>query len=222
MKKQATFFVLIIATILGGCNNHPASPTLLNKVESLMQAQPDSAYALLASIDTDTLNAGSFARWCMLKAELSHRTSHVSIPSIEDMERTLNWYKKQGTEEESLKAEFYLAVAYTHAGESKQAMKIYARIYAVAEKKKDYQLMGYTCSYMADLYFDYEYASKSLEKKTEAAFWFKKANNPRSYVCALRDICMNYAAMDSLSQALSYLQKADSIGKTLNDPNVYS
>jgi tetratricopeptide (TPR) repeat protein len=221
MKKQATFFVLIIATILGGCNNHPASPTLLNKVESLMQAQPDSAYALLASIDTDTLNAGSFARWCMLKAELSHRTSHVSIPSIEDMERTLNWYKKQGTEEESLKAEFYLAVAYTHAGESKQAMKIYARIYAVAEKKKDYQLMGYTCSYMADLYFDYEYASKSLEKKTEAAFWLKKANNPRSYVCALRDICMNYAAMDSLSLALTYLQKADSICQTLNDINVH-
>ena len=52
-----------------------------------MPAQPDSAYALLASIDTDTLNAGSFARWCMLKAELSHRTSHVSVPSIEDMER---------------------------------------------------------------------------------------------------------------------------------------
>ena len=187
-----------------------------------MPAQPDSAYALLASIDTDTLNTGSFARWCMLKAELSHRTSHVSVPSIENMERTLNWYKKQGTEEECLKAEFYLAVAHAHTGENKQAMKIYARIYAVAEEKKDYQLMGYTCSYMADLYFDYEYTSKSLEKKTEAAFWFKKANNPRSYVCALRDICMNYAAMDSLSQALSYLQKADSIGKTLNDPNVYS
>ena len=48
------FFVLIIATILGGCNNHPTSPTLLNKVENLMPAQPDSAYALLASIDTDT------------------------------------------------------------------------------------------------------------------------------------------------------------------------
>ncbi len=79
-----------------------------------MPAQPDSAYALLAYIDTDTLNAGSFARWCMLKAELSHRTSHVSVPSIEDMERTLNWYKKQGTEEESLKAEFYLAMAHAH------------------------------------------------------------------------------------------------------------
>ena len=186
-----------------------------------MQAQPDSAYALLASIDTDTLNAESFAHWCMLKAELSHRTSHVSVPSIEDMERTLNWYKKQGTEEESLKAEFYLAMAHAHAGESEQAIDIYAHIYAVAEEKEDYQLMGYTCSYMADLYFDYEYTSKSLEKKTEAAFWFKKANNPRSYVCALRDICMNYAAMDSLSLALTYLQKADSLCQTLNDKNVY-
>ena len=221
MKKRIVLLTAIILTALSGCNE-PAQPILFNKVESLMCSQPDSAYTLLASIDTDTLNEGSFARWCMLKAELSHRTSHVSVPSVEDMERTLDWYKKQGTEEESLKAEFYLGMAHDYAGESEQAMDIYARIYATAEKKEDYQLMGYTCSYMADLYFDYEYASKSLEKKKEAAFWFKKANNPRSYVCALRDICMNYAAMDSLSQALSYLQKADSVGKTLNDPNVYS
>ena len=221
MKKPIILLTAIILTALSGCNE-PAQPILLNKVKSLMCSQPDSAYALLASINTDTLNNGNFARWCLLKAELSHRTSHVSVPSVEDMERTLHWYKKQGTEEESLKAEFYLGMAHAHAGENEQAMEIYARIYAIAEKKKDYQLMGYTCSYMADLYFDYEYASKSLEKKKEAAFWFKKANNPRSYVCALRDICMNYAAMDSLSQALSYLQKADSVGKTLNDPNVYS
>ena len=220
MKKPIILLTAIILTALSGCNE-PAQPILLNKVKSLMCSQPDSAYALLASIDTDTLNDGSFAHWCMLKAELSHRTSHVSVPSVENMERTLNWYKKQGTEEESLKAEFYLGMAYAHAGKSEQAMDIYAHIYAIAEEKEDYQLMGYTCSYMADLYFDYEYTSKSLEKKKEAAFWLKKANNPRSYVCALRDICMNYAAMDSLSLALTYLQKANSICQTLNDINVY-
>lgn len=101
-----------------------------------MPAQPDSAYALLASIDTDTLNAGSFARWCMLKAELSHRTSHVSVPSIEDMERTLNWYKKQGTEEECLKAGFYLGMAHAHEGESDKAMNIRTHIYYRREKAR--------------------------------------------------------------------------------------
>ena len=186
-----------------------------------MPAQPDSAYALLASIDTDTLNAGSFARWCMLKAELSHRTSHVSVPSIEDMERTLNWYKKQGTEEECLKAGFYLGMAHAHEGESDKAMNIYARIYTIAEKRHDFQLIGYTCSYMADLYARQDYPSLSLRKTKEAAVWFQKANNKRSYVCALRDICRRYAYMDSLSLALTYLQKADSLCQTLNDKNVY-
>lgn len=221
MKKRIVLLTAIILTALSGCNE-PAQPILFNKVESLMCSQPDSAYTLLASIDTDTLNEGSFARWCMLKAELSHRTSHVSVPSVEDMERTLRWYKKQGTEKESLKAEFYLGMAHAHAGENEQAMEIYARIYAIAEKKKDYQLMGYTCSYMADLYGDDEYTAQALEKRKAAACWFKKAKNKRSYVCALRDICHEYAYIDSLSLALSYLQKADSVGKTLNDPNVYS
>ena len=220
MKKPIILLTAIILTALSGCNE-PAQPILFNKVESLMCSQPDSAYALLASIDTDTLNNGNFAHWCLLKAELSHRTSHVSVPSVEDMERTLRWYKKQGTEKESLKAEFYLGMAHAHAGESEQAMDIYARVYATAEKKEDYQLMGYTCSYMADLYGDDEYTAQALEKKKAAAYWFKKANNKRSYVCALRDICREYAYIDSLSLAFTYLQKADSICQTLNDINVY-
>ena len=135
MKKPIILLTAIILTALSGCNE-PAQPILLNKVESLMCSQPDSANALLASIDTDTLNDGSFAHWCLLKAELSHRTSHVSVPSVEDMEKTFDWYKRQGTEEESLKAEFYLGMAHAHAGESEQAMNIYARTYAIAEKKR--------------------------------------------------------------------------------------
>ena len=220
MKKPIILLTAIILIALSGCNE-PAQPILLNKIESLMCSQPDSAYALLASINTDTLNDRSFARWCMLKAELSHRTSHVSVPSIEDMEKTFDWYKKQGTEKESLKAEFYLGMAHAYAGENEQAMEIYARIYATAEKKKDYLLMGYTCSYMADLYGNDEYTTQSLEKKKAAAYWFEKANNKRSYACALRDICREYAYIDSLSLALTYLQKADSICQTLNDINVY-
>lgn len=221
MKKPIILLTTIILAALSGCNES-VQPILFNKVENLMYSQPDSAYALLASIDTDTLDAGSFAHWCMLKAELSHRTSNVAVPSIEDLQTALDWYQKHGTENEKLRVKFYLGMSYAKEGETGKAMNAYIKVYQIAEENNNYQLMGYVCSYMADLYFDYEYASKSLEKKTEAAFWFKKANNPRSYVCALRDICMNYAAMDSLSQALSYLQKADSIGKTLNDPNVYS
>lgn len=221
MKKPIIVLTAILITALSGCHKQ-SQPIILNKVENLMQAQPDSAYTLLSSINPDTLNAGNFAHWCMLKAELSHWTSHVAVPFVENMQTALAWYQKYGTEKEKLKAEFYLGMAYAKEGDTDKAMNTYIKVYQAAEENNDYQLMGYICSYMADLYFDYEYTYKSFEKKKEAAFWFKRANNPRSYVCALRDICMNYAVMDSLSQALTYLQEADSIGKNLNDKNVYS
>ena len=220
MKKTIILLTAIILTALSGCHKHTL-PLILNKVKNLMCSQPDSAYALLASINTDTLDAGSFAHWCMLKAELSHRASNVSVPSIEEMKTAYDWFQKHGKSKEQLKSEFYLGMAYAHEGETDKAMDTYVQVYHAAEENQNYQLMGYTCSYMADLYFDYEYTSKSVEKKKEAAFWFRKANNPRSYACALRDICMNYTATDSLSQAFYYLQKADSIGKILNDTNVY-
>lgn len=220
MKKLIIFLTAIIISALSGCNE-PAQPIILNKAESLMHSQPDSAYTLLASIDTDTLNAKSFAHWCMLKAELSHRTSHVSVPFVEDMQAAWNWYQKHGTEKEKLKAEFYLGMAYAKERDTDKAMDIYVHVCQEAEKNNDYQLMGYACSYMADLYAHDEYTNLSLEKTKEAAIWFQKANNKRSYICALRDICRRYAYMDSLSLALTYLQRADSLCQTLNDINVY-
>ena len=187
-----------------------------------MQSQPDSAYSLLSTINTDTLNAESFAHWCLLKAELSHRAANVSLPSSTDMEVAFNWFQKYKKKGKALKSKFYLGMAYAAEGEKNKAMDTYTRVYQEAEENNDYQLMGYVCSYTADLYSINEFASESLKKRKEAALLFKKANNKRSYVCALRDICRNYAYMDSLSKALAYLQKADSIGKTLNDKNVYA
>lgn len=164
MKNLLIFLTVITITALSGCHKHTL-PLILNKVENLMCSQPDSAYALLASINTDTLDTESFARWCMLKAELSHRASNVSVPSIEEIKTALNWYQKHGTAEEQLKAKFYLGMAYANEGETNKAIDTYVKVYQHAEKTKNYQLMGYVCSYTADLYAKDEYAIQSLKKK---------------------------------------------------------
>ena len=221
MKKPIILLTAIILIALSGCNE-PTQPILLNKVESLIPSQPDSAYTLLSTINTDTLDAENFAHWCLLKAELSHHAVNVSIPLSTDMEATFNWYRKHKKKEKALKSKFYLGMAYAAEGETNKAMDTYICTYQEAEKNNDYQLMGYVCSYIADLYSINEFALESLKKRKEAALLFKKAKNQRSYVCALRDICRNYVYIDSLSKALTYLQKADSIGKTLNDKNVYA
>ena len=55
MKKRIVLLTAIILTALSGCNE-PTQPILLNKVESLIPSQPDSAYTLLSTINTDTLD----------------------------------------------------------------------------------------------------------------------------------------------------------------------
>ena len=102
MKKRIVLLTAIILTALSGCNE-PTQPILLNKVESLIPSQPDSAYTLLSTINTDTLDAENFAHWCLLKAELSHHAVNASIPLSTDMEATFNWYRKHKKKEKALK-----------------------------------------------------------------------------------------------------------------------
>lgn len=52
MKKQISFLTLLVSVILCGCN-HSTQPFIFNKVKNLMQSNPDSAYSLLATINTD-------------------------------------------------------------------------------------------------------------------------------------------------------------------------
>ena len=70
---------------------------------------------------------------------------------------------------------------------------------------------------MADLYTYTGQGSEERRKYEEAADYFKKAGNIRSYAFALRDISITWVFEDSLSLALELMLKADSIVTGMND-----
>ena len=70
---------------------------------------------------------------------------------------------------------------------------------------------------MADLYSYTGQGSEERRKYEEAAAFFTKANNTRSYAFALRDISRTWVFEDSISLALDLMLKADSIVTGMND-----
>ena len=91
------------------------------------------------------------------------------------------------------------------------AMKAYSDALSLAKEKYLYDVAGYICSYMADLYTYTGQRSEERRKFEEAAEFFKQAGNERSYAFALRDVAKTWAFDDSLSLALHYMLIADSV-----------
>ena len=110
--------------------------------------------------------------------------------------------------------------AYVEDGEYDKAMQIYADALQLAKEHQAYNVAGYICAYMADLYGFRDITSERLEKRKEASNFFKKARNYKSYAYALKDLACECTLTDSFNCTIPLLQKADSISQLLHNKDL--
>lgn len=206
---------LLFIIILSGCRKESATLPLLQSVEELIPMYADSASALLDSIKApDELGNKDFAHWCMLRGKATDETATGLLP-IYQWQQAQKWFMKHGTAEEQAQIALYLGRAYVEDGEYDKAMKIYAEALQLAKEHQAYNVAGYICAYMADLYGFRDIISERLEKREEACEFFKKAENYKSYAYALKDLACECTLTDSFNCTIPLLQKADSISQLI-------
>lgn len=204
---------LLVCLLFFGCEEYQVERISLDRAEALVETQADSAQALLDSIDTpDKLDDSLFARWCMLRAKVSDKLSE-DMPYVEQLQRAQGWYQSHGTTEEQAWIGLYLGRSYVEDKLFIPATNTYSDALEIALEGKAYNAAGYICSYMGDLYEYTHQISEARRKYEEAAKYFEKAGNKRSYALAWRNIGKTYYLNNRDSIALNYILKADSIIK---------
>ena len=210
MKKIFLLILLPVSLFFSCVGDRIASETM-DRAEILLEANPDSAYILLNEVKTpDRLNERQFARWCMLYCRAADKLFKDMLYT-EQLDRALAWCKNHGTAEQRAWMGLYLGRSYVKDKLFIPAMKAYSDALSLAKEKYLYDVAGYICSYMADLYTYTGQRSEERRKFEEAAEFFKQAGNERSYAFALRDVAKTWAFDDSLSLALHYMLIADSV-----------
>lgn len=215
MKNRLLF--ILFAFILFSCQGNRDIHNLLDRIEMFVETDADSARILLDSIPMpDTMNDKLFARWCMLEAKVADKLDE-DMPYVEQLTRASNWYAKKGTKEQQAWIGLYLGRSYVEDKLFVPATNAYLDALEIALEDQKYNVAGYISSYMGDLYFYTGQTAEEQRKYEEAANYFKKAGNTRSYAFALRDVAKALTFKDSCSLALEYMLTADSIIKGMND-----
>ena len=177
MKRIYCFFVLGLC-LLYACSGNRQVTEQLDRAEALLEAaHPDSAWALLDSLDTpDRWSDRPFARWCMLYCRAADKL-YKDMLYTEQLTRALDWYKRHGSAEETAWMGLYLGRSYVEDKLFLPATNTYAEVLALAKEEKLYNVAGYICSYMADLYAYTRQTTEERRKFEEAATYFQKAGN---------------------------------------------
>lgn len=213
--KALLYAMLLFLLIIPGCKKENHILPLLQTAEQFLPTYADSASILLDSIsDPDGLDDEDFARWCMVSGKVTDETATGLLP-LYQWKRAQEWFMQHGTAEERAQVALYLGRAYVEDGEYDKAMQVYADALELAKGHQAYNVAGYICTYMADLYGFRNITSECLKKRKEAGEFFKEAGNYKSYAYALKELACEWTLIDSFSYAMPLLHKADSISQLI-------
>lgn len=222
MKYSFYLYCLILTVLFTGCLSESENKCIIDNAEELIESNCDSAYLVLNSIvNPNELNDELFAHWCMLSGRVADNL-HKDMPYTSFLSRAQTWYERYGTVYEQAQIGLYSGRSYVEDKMYDEAMRSYISALDVALKGKEYNVAGFVCSYMADLYVFKDLSAQAGLKYKEGAAYFLKAHNKRSYTLALRDISYTYCLQDSSHLALQCLKQAESIVSAWNDSIAYS
>lgn len=161
----------------------------------------------------------------MLKGQLAD-TLHTRLPYVHQLERALHYVNRKGTTGEQAQVGLYLGRAYMEDLLQEQALRTYLEALNKSLTINNYNLAGYICSYMGDVYQFQEAYLKAKDKYLEAAAYFETAKNRRSQGIAFLEASRNYVFADSLDRALHCAHQAENIlivyGDSLDCADVYN
>ena len=142
----------------------------LSDIESYIDTHPDSALVAIRQIDTLSLKTkAQKAKFALLHA-MALDKNYIDTSNTSIIMPAVDYYSKQGSPEERLKALMYLGTEQYNAGAYNQAIVSYSQASDYSKDVKDFNLLGVLFSKIADTYTmtqDYSQADLFIDKSLE-------------------------------------------------------
>lgn len=191
MKNVLT--ISILTCVLTFCGRNQAVDESLDRAESCMSASPDSALAILESIDSLHFDSRSQnARYALLKSIALDKNY---IDRIDDslINIAVNYYRHRCNAPYKFKSYYYQARIYQNAGQMDKAMESLVCAEHIKPSKISAEDLARLFFTKAQIKFSRFDLSGELDELREAAKYSKISGNDNNYVSAI------------LSQANTYL-----------------
>ncbi len=178
---QIVYVILFTVIVsVAGCDSPKHVNKSLDAADSLMESHPDSALAILESMDRLELKGKrERARYALLKS-MALDKNYVDITTFDILQPAIDYYLENGTPDEKLRTYYYLGRIYQNRNDRDDALHSYIRGADIALSCKDSLTIARLLVVQGILYqsfYDYDgYAENYLK----AADIFRKKHH-KSY-----------------------------------------
>ena len=171
-----TIAVVAIIVFVSSCASKEAK-RIMDTADAVMWTRPDSALAVLESIDTLSLKTrAQRARYSLLYTMVLDR-NHRDIPDLRIIKPAASYYERHGSNDDRMKMYFYLGVAQYDTGDPEAAIASYLRAKEYSSRSDNLVFRGIISSSISDVYLWNNNNSESILYCKEACDYFVQAKD---------------------------------------------
>ena len=219
MKCIPVVILAVVALVAGvtGCDSMRRYDARLAAADSLMHSHPDSALAIVQSVDRDSLASESDRAYRDLLLTQARYRCYITATSDSDINRALAYYRAHSGEREKLtRALIYKGAVMEELGHPDSAMLYYKQAEATADEN-DYFNLGQINLRIAALYRMHYVDFQKCYNKYEAALKYYRliGDKTKQLTCIFNmGMC---AGITNTTDAMKLLEDALSLATELND-----
>lgn len=168
--------IILLSTVLlttGSCDRHGAAWDKLDMAESLMNARPDSALAVLESIPAfDIKGKETSARYALLKSMALDKNC-IDTTTFDMLQLAIDYYIEHGSPDEQLRTYYYQGRIYQNQGNQDLAMQSFMRGKEYCQKSSDTLTMANLMVAQATIQYSIYKFDEFINNNLEAANLYK-------------------------------------------------
>lgn len=216
MLIRITAAVLTCCAVMS-CVDDSAVVTELDWAEAVMEAHPDSALALLDTLDRNRLRTrGAKARHALLYSQaLDKNWIDLSTDSI--IKPAVKYYARHGSPDDRLKAQYYLGRIYQNAGDNESAMRCFVNAEGYASKCDDAGMAGRLYTAMTAIYYSIYQFEMALEASANAADYYLLDADTNWYAYKMITAANISLFLKDTVKAQEYLDKVRPVFQNISD-----
>lgn len=197
------FALSLVLLLLASCASRRTAATL-DDVETYIQFSPDSALAIIRTIDTTTLTTRSLRAHYALLHAMALDKNWIDTTDVGVVMPAVEYYAKHGAADQKMKAYYYLGRIQYNGHDPNTAIISYTQAEIASGKSQDEGFKGLLAMAMSDIYKNAHYADMEQEYVEKGMAHFQRAKDTAHYNLSIGLLAMAY-------QEKSEWEKADSL-----------
>ena len=217
MKQAIHLFgvaVLLFLFGIGGCSH--SNPSLAS-AEQLMDERPDSALALLQSVDTLTLQSSEDKALYALLSVQAQEKNHRAVQDSSQIQVAVDFYADSKDDYHKMLAYYYWARVEEDARKYSLAIVNLLKAEEVAKKIPDYFYLGMIYRSFSDIYNCVYNGVEAVKYARRAYECFQKSGHDLHADWALLDIGRSFHNGEDYGNSVEVLQKVADIASAKQD-----